>query len=317
MDHQPQLEHSVQKNGQEMNLSELRSFVSVARTGSYSTASIETGIAKSTLSKRVQVLEKSLGLRLIERNSRGLRLTEEGEILMDRAVRLLADADELENMMRDRHAEPIGRLRVSAPVMFGQEFMGQIAAQYSARWPSSSIEVQLTDRRVDLLDEDFDCAIRVGDLPDSDMIVRRLFSSRTILVASPQCAKKLSAVHSPEDLKGQPTICFAPAVRATDWLLDRSSDRTILKPEGTIKMSSLHGVRDAALAGGGIAFLPELMVQSSIDTGALVHLLPDWHGPATPISIVYPPHRYASARVKALVELLLNLPLGKISPSQS
>lgn len=124
-----------------MDFAELRDFVAVARAGSFAAAATATGVPRSTLSKRVQTLEASLELRLIERSTRKLRLTQDGELLLERAARLIAETDDLERLMRDSNEEPRGRLRVSVPVMFGQELMGQVATAYTLRWPETEIDV--------------------------------------------------------------------------------------------------------------------------------------------------------------------------------
>ena len=145
-----------------MNIEELKDFVAVVRAGSFAAASEETGVPRSTLSKRVQMLEASFDLRLLERSTRKLRLTPDGELLLPRALQLTAEADELERLMRDRSLEPRGRLRVSVPMMLGQELLGGLAASYTARWPETEIDVVFTDQRSDLIDDGFDCAVRIG-----------------------------------------------------------------------------------------------------------------------------------------------------------
>ena len=287
-----------------MNLSELKSFVEIARAGSFSEASHLSGTPKSTLSKHIQMLEAGLKLRLIERNTRGLRLTPDGEMLFERATTLLADADDLRNVMQDRHLDPVGPLRVSAPVMFGQEFLGQIAAMYVEKWPKSSINVQLTDRLVDLFEENFDCAIRVGELKDSDLIARRLFHTRTILVAASHLSAKTKFLTHPTDLLDIETISFASNGKSSSWNLEFEEQVISIMPPSRISLSSLHSVKNAAIKGGGVALLPELLVRRALNDGELERVLENWTGPSVPISIVYPPHRHASARIRALIDLL-------------
>ena len=168
-----------------MDIAELRDFVAVVRAGSFAGAAEETGVPRSTLSKRIQMLEASLDLRLIERSTRKLRLTADGELLLPRALQLTTEADDIERLMRDRSTVPRGRLRVSVPMMLGQELLGGLAAVYTARWPETEIDIVFTDRRSDLIEDGFDCAIRIGPLDDSDHIARALAWSHTILVVNP------------------------------------------------------------------------------------------------------------------------------------
>lgn len=288
-----------------MDLSELRSFVSVVRAGSFAAAAEQSGVAKSTVSSRVQSLEASLNLRLLERTTRRLRLTPDGDLLLKRAAQLIAEADDLERTMCDRNAEPTGRLRVSVPVMFGQARMGQIAAAYVRRWPKTTIEVEHSDRFVDLLEEDFDCAIRIGPLPDSELIARRLAWSRTILVASPSYAASLQGFKSPEDFASAATISFAPRGFPVAWTLENGADRVSFAPKSAVTLGSLHSVCAAAIAGGGVALVPEMVATDPLESGSLMRLMPGWHGPASAISAVYPAHRHSSPRLKAFLDVLL------------
>lgn len=304
MDQPDDIGHIVRKNGHYMDLSELRSFLSVARAGSFSAAAEQTGVAKSTLSSRVQSLEASLNLRLLERTTRRLRLTPEGEVLVQRAAPLIAEADELERSLRDRNAEPSGRLRVSAPV-FGQARMGQTAAAYVQRWPNASIEVDFSDRTVDLLEEDFDCAIRIGPLPDSGLIARAFARSRTVLVASPEVTEGLRPFDSPEALAGAPTISFAPSGVAVDWILENGAERLRFRPESRVTLGSLEAACAASVAGGGVALVPEVVAAEALESGLLTRLMPEWQGPASALNLVYPAHRHASPRLRAFFDVLL------------
>ena len=288
-----------------MDLDALRDFVAIDRAGSFAAAARTTGIPKSTLSKRLQMLEASLGVRLVERSTRKLRLTADGILLRDRAVGLLAEAEELERLMRGRNQEPQGRLRVSVPVLFGQTHMGRVAAAFSLRWPKASIEMVFTDRHVDLIEENFDCAIRTGSLDDSSLIARRLTISRTILVAETRFLEKHSTICSPADILNVPTISFAPASTPVPWQLESQDEKINLKPQSKIVLGSLQAVCMAAMAGGGIALIPRMIVTDSITQGVLIRLLPDWQGPATNIAIVYPSRRHPSARLRAFIDLLV------------
>lgn len=287
-----------------MDLDALRNFVAVDRAGSFAAAARTTGVPKSTLSKRLQMLEASLGVRLIERSTRKLRLTADGVLLRDRAVALLAEADELERLMRGRNEEPQGRLRVSVPVLFGQTYMGEVAASFSLRWPKVTIEAVFSDRHVDLIEEDFDCAIRTGPLEDSNLIARRLTTSHTVLVASKSFVETRAAIESPDDLLEVPTISFSPNGAPAIWQLEYQGQRLDLTPRSAIVLGSLHATYMAAMAGGGVALIPEMAVATAIAEGSLVQLLPNWRGPATSVSIVYPSRRHPSARLRAFIDLL-------------
>lgn len=287
-----------------MDLAELRNFVAVARAGSFTAAAQVTGVPRSTLSKRVQMLEASLNLRLIERSTRKLRLTPDGELLLERASRLITEADEIEHLMRDRNEEPRGRLRVSVPVMLGQQIMGQVAADYTARWPKTEIDVVLTDRKSHLIEENFDCAIRIGPLKDSSYIAKRLAWSHTILVVSPKLLADRSQPSTPAALSDWPTIGFAPAGMTVSWALENGDQQVKLSPRSAITLGSLHAVRNAAIAGGGVALIPSLIASEALADGRLVRLLGDWRGPDSSINIVYPSRHHPSARLRGFIDVL-------------
>lgn len=299
-----------------MNIEELKDFVAVVRAGSFAAASEETGVPRSTLSKRVQMLEASFDLRLLERSTRKLRLTPDGELLLPRALQLTAEADELERLMRDRSVEPRGRLRVSVPMMLGQELLGELAASYTARWPETEINVVFTDRRSDLIEDGFDCAVRIGPLPDSDYVARPLAWSHTILVASPDVIAERTLPDEPESLLDWRTISFAPGGAPVPWLLENGDRRANLKPRSAITLGSLHAVREAAIAGGGIALIPALVAADALNQRALVQIMHRWQGPASGIFIVYPSRRHVSARLRAFIDLLESI-LAEILPRAS
>lgn len=295
-----------------MDIAVLRDFVSIVRAGSFASAARETGVPRSTLSKRIQMLEASLDLSLIERNTRNLRLTPDGELLLPHALRLTTDADDLERLMRDRGTSPRGRLRVSVPTMLGQELMGSLAAAYTTRWPEAEIDVVFTNQRSDLIEGGFDCAIRIGPLEDSDHIARRLAWSRTVLVASPDFMEKGAVPVEPEDLLTRPTISFSPTDVPVPWVLENEERRVEIVPHSAISLGSLHAVREAAVAGGGIALIPALLAAEALNECRLLHVLPMWQGPASGIYAIYPSRRHVSARLGAFLDMF-EVALGNLN----
>ena len=287
-----------------MNLSALDDFIAVVQGGSFAAAARATRTPKSTLSKRVQDLEAGLGVRLLERTTRKLRLTPDGALFYERARRLAADAQEIERLMRDRDEVPRGRLRVAVPILFGQTFMGRIAAEYAHRWPETTIDVVFADRRVDLITEDFDCAIRVGALEDSSLVARTFAQSESRVVAATDLVGQRSRPRMPLDIAEWPTIDFAPTGAPRPWILERGSERVELRPKGAVTLGSLYAVRDAARAGAGLAQMPEFIVADDVRTGRLLTVLDDWCGPAADLRIVYPSRRHMSARLRAFIDLM-------------
>lgn len=287
------------------DLNAIQDFVTVVREQSYSAAARALGTPKSTISKRIQNLEASLSTRLIERTTRALRLTPEGTAFHARALRILAEVEEAESLLQASTEEPVGSLRISAPQLFGQVFMGHIAATYRARYPKVVIDVVLGDRRVDLIEEGFDAAIRAGELPDSNLVFRRFAEVDQVVVATAELAR-YEPMNDPGDLSRRP--CLAHSVDAntrSTWRLTNSAETREVTVDPVIRMSSLIALRDAALAGAGFAFLPRFMVEKDLAEGRLANVLQNWVGTKTPISVVYPSSRFLSARLRAFIELLI------------
>ncbi|WP_167856154.1 LysR family transcriptional regulator [Natronospirillum operosum] len=286
-----------------MNLVALHDFAAIAHHGSLVAASLETGVPRSTLSKRLQNLESSLGLRLFERNTRALRLTDDGALLLERATTLLQDADDLKRYMQTRNDAPFGRLRISVPSLFGNLAIGRIAALYRQEWPETTLEVQISDRRVDLVEEGYDCAIRVGELEDSNMVCRTMATSSAIVVASPALAKKYT-LDEPAQLKSAPSISFLNPYNRHRWVLTRGDEDVGVDVRPVLSFSSVQAVFEAARSGGGFALVPSFIARKAIADGSLVHVLEGWVGGMHPISIIYPSRHYVSGRLRAFIDLV-------------
>jgi DNA-binding transcriptional LysR family regulator len=291
-----------------VDLNALRDFVTVVNAGSITAAARVLGSPKSTVSKRLQDLEAALAVRLIERSTRALRLTGEGADFFQRAQRLLADADEAIAALHEHAQQASGPVRLSVPVLFGQAFMGQVAAAYRTRHPGTTIEVISADRRVDLVEEGFDAAIRVGQLPDSSLIVRPLTTVAHVAVGAPQLIGPAPAAH-PAALASLPCMAHAAGeVTRSTWrfVCASAADSPVdvhIKP--VITLSSLPALREAALAAAGLAYLPEFMVQADLQAQRLVLAVHGWQGVQVPLSVVVPSSRHMPLRVRALVDLLV------------
>jgi DNA-binding transcriptional LysR family regulator len=288
-----------------MELAALRDFVTVVGEGSMSGAARALGQPKSTLSRRIQMLEDELGVRLLERTTRAIRLTAEGALLHGRAQRLVLEADELRRAVSGHDTEPRGPLRVACSVLFGQVFMGAIAADYVRRWPQTTLDVVFTDRAVDLVEEGFDCAIRATDDTDSTLISRTFARARGLIVASPDFAARHGGIGHPDSLSGIPCIAFAPMGEPLAWPFAREGQTVLVRPVGPLQLGGMSAVREAALAGAGAAAVPEFLVADDLATGRLVRMLPDWTSSERALRLVYPAGRHLSVRVRAFLDLVV------------
>jgi len=278
-----------------MNLNALIDFILVATNEGLGKASRASGISKATLSRRIADLEEQLGVRLIERSARGLKLTEAGELLMSRTEGPLSEVTEAMTAAREGVSTPRGRLRVAAPVLFSQLAMGRIGAEFCAAYPQVEIEVVAEDRLVDLVEEQFDIAIRISPSPDSNLVGRCFAKDRLVVVAAPEIAKPMPGAIRP--VASIVTSSFQP----TQWSLD--GGQLVLEPVPKMRFSSLLMVRDAAIAGGGVALIPQSIAWNHLARGELVQ----WgtvSGIEPALWVLHTSRRLAAPKVRAFVDFI-------------
>jgi len=278
-----------------MNLNALIDFALVANNEGLGKASRASGRSKATLSRRIAELEEQLGVRLIERSARGLKLTEAGEMLIARTEGPLGEVIEAMTAAQEGVSTPRGRLRVAAPVLFSQLAMGRIGAEFCAAYPQVSIEVLAEDRLVDLVEEQFDVAIRINPRPDSNMVGRCFAKDRLVVVAAPGVAKP-----EPGAVSAVPAIVFSN-FQPTQWNLD--DGRLVLEPIPRLWFSSFLMIRDAAVAGGGAALLPQSIAWRQLARGELVQ----WGTVSTveaQLWVLHTSRRLAAPKVRAFVDFM-------------
>lgn len=285
---------------QPMDLNALREFSAVIEQGSFAGAARKLNTPKSTVSKRIQDLERDLGVRLIERTTRRLRLTAEGALVLARAERILADAEDIARSLGDHDGQVRGHLRVAAPSLFGQTFLGPVAAACRARHPEMTLEIVLTDGQPDLDEEGFDAAIRLGGGTGA-LVTRSLFQSTRMLVAAPHALARLP--EDPRELSDHPVALYGVGLIQT-WHLTDGREDVIVRVAGGLSFSSYPCLHAAVLSGAGLALLPEYLVADDIVTGRLRRLLPAWRSLPTEISLVYPGARALTHRLRAFIDLL-------------
>lgn len=281
-----------------MDLLALADFTLVARHGGFGRAARETGRPKATLSRRVADLESALNLRLFERGSHTLKLTEEGRVLFEKTSVLLTELDETTAAIASGGDEPRGRLRVSAPLLFSQAAMGKLAAQFALRHPHVRLEVTTEDRAVDMVEEGYDLVIRVNPRPDESLVGRIFLRDRLVVVASPRLPAAVDAASVPVVERGDGGT---DQVAAWDLMAPGGKKRLTVRP--VLRLSSLFMVRDAVRANVGAARLPLSLVTHDLVAGTLVHW-GDVPGPEIALWALYPSRRLLSARVSAFLDLL-------------
>jgi len=278
-----------------MDLLALADFTLVARHGGIGKAARASGRPKATLSRRVADLEAQLDLRLFERSARNLKLTEEGRALFERAGQLLTEIEKTAAEIASGGERPRGRLRISAPLLFGQTAMGKLAADFAIRYPEVRLEVTTEDRSVDMIEEGFDLVIRVDPDPDESLVGRAFLHDRLVVVAAPSLAM-------PSEGTAAPAVVRTPDDREA-WWMKSPSGATAIAIEPVLSLSSLFMIRDAVRNGVGAACLPISLVSHDLAAGTLAHW-GDAEAPEIALWTLYPTRRLLSARVSAFLDHL-------------
>lgn len=283
-----------------MEIEDLRTFVEVADAGGVTPASRRLGISKSMVSRRLVRLEAELSVQLLARTTRGAALTEAGATFREYAARVVAEIDLAKETVLPA-GELRGRLRVAAPLSFGPTHFAPVLADMASRHPELHIHAAYTDRFVDLVGEGYDCAIRVGMLPDSNLIARRIGPLIGKYVASPAYIAKLGSPETPEEL-----VTHQALMQGTETWLATVDDKVItMRPQGRFKADNGVALVAAAVAGIGIAALPNDLIQEHLDSGALVPVMPNHPIPEHGIYVVRPPGQHPSRKIRVLTEMLI------------
>jgi DNA-binding transcriptional LysR family regulator len=280
-------------------------FARVVDAGSFSVAARRLEISKSAASAQVQRLEERLGVRLLNRTTRRLALTEAGAAYYRHCARILAEAEAAEQAAIAFHAEPRGTLRISVPDTFGWMHVAPAIPAFLERYPGVAVDLSLSAAHVNLVEEGLDLAIRIGALADSALVVRRLAASRPVLCAAPAYLAARGTPREPRALARHNCLRVNLLPWGDAWRLSSRSGAVRVAIDGDFRSDSAEALRAAALAGHGIALLPSWAVADELRAGALRRVLPRWELPASAIWAAYPSGRQMSAKVRAFVDHLV------------
>jgi DNA-binding transcriptional LysR family regulator len=283
---------------------EMQTFSAVVDAGSFVKAAEVLGLPKAAMSRYVGELETRLGVRLLQRTTRRLSLTEEGQVFYTRCKELLAGVDEAEAEITSRSGAASGLLRINAPVTFGILHLAPLWGQFRTQYPQVMLDVTLADRVVDLVDEGYDVAIRIATLPSSTLISKRLTSTRLILCASPEYLQKNGTPNHPNELAKHAVISYSYLSTRDEWHFEGPQGAVSVKTEPCIHTNSGDTCRAAALAHQGIILQPSFLVGDDLKVGTLVELMPEFHALELGIYAVYPTRKYVSPKVRALIDFL-------------
>ena len=283
-----------------MDIEELQTFVEVADAGGVSPAALRLGVSKSIVSRRLVRLETELGVQLLARSTRGAALTEAGATFRDYAARVCAEIDIAKETILPAGALR-GRLRVAVPLSFGPTHFAPVLAEMARRHPQLQIQTCYSDRFVDLITEGYDCAIRVGYLPDSNLIARRIGPIYAKLLASPDYIKAHGSPEAPEEI-----IAHQALMQSTEAWQFMDGDKIItVRPQGRFKADNGIALVAAATAGLGVAYLPDCLTHEHVTSGALVPIMTRYPPPPAGAYVIRPPGQHPARKIRVLTELLI------------
>lgn len=284
-----------------MGLDDALIFTRVVECHSFTLAAQGLGMQKSTVSRRIALLEERLGVRLLNRTTRKLRLTEVGQAYYERCRQIMLDFAEAEQAVMQLQQEPSGLLRITAPIEFGQLLLGRVLGEFMRQYPQISAEVELASRPVDPVEEGVDIAILVGQPQDSTLIARKLFETDRLLCASPDYLARHGTPQTVAELVAHRAILL-PHDSPRYWPLLGES----VPCQRVLACNNITFAREAALAGAGIAGLPSMICEQALRSGRLVQLLADTRLPVGELYAVYPSRRFQAMKVKTFLDFLMH-----------
>ncbi|HET6552796.1 MAG TPA: LysR family transcriptional regulator [Dyella sp.] len=285
---------------------DIAAFVAVVKAGSLTAAATSLGLTRSAVGKSIMRLETQLGVRLLNRTTRRLSLTDEGEVVYERWRQIMEELEDVDAAIALRHSKPTGTLKLVTPPSFGQRHMLPVLNAYLEQWPELRAELWFTDRFVDLVEEGFDVAICIGEPKhDSLFLTRTVAWQQFIVCASPGYLAKRGSPQAPSDLANHDTIMYLSAGQPRAWFLQAYDKPHVYDGPGRLNIDSSEVVRESALAGFGLAHIANYVVCDDLRTGSLVEVLHAYRPPPDPIRLVYPSKKHLALRTRAFVDLLV------------
>jgi DNA-binding transcriptional LysR family regulator len=289
------------------NLNDILIFMAIVDAGSFVGGGQAMGLTRSAAGKSVGRLEERLGVRLLNRTTRTLALTDEGRGFYDHGLRILAAVDDAESSIMGHGGKPRGLLRLAVPDTFGRLVVLPLLGKYLEAWPDVQVEVSFSDRLTDLIEEGFDLAIRVGTTTNDSRLVSRVINKyKAKLCASPAYIAEHGQPHNIDDLSDHDCLIFSSRAKKLNWRF-RDRERIWIKAQGRnrLRLDSGEAIKDAAVAGLGIAYLPEFLIAPDLASGRLCQVLPGVEKDEVKIVTIYPTKRFLEPRVRHFIDLLV------------
>lgn len=288
-------------------LTSMAVFVKAVDMGSFSAAADALEMSPQLVGKHVQDIEQRLGVRLLNRTTRRQSLTDFGRSFYERSKIVLAEVEIAESLAAETRATPTGKLRINAPVSFGMKTLAPKLPEYMRRHPKVAVELSLSNRAVDLVDEGYDVAFRVGELSDSGLIARPLAPYRFVLCAAPSYLERHPPLLTPADLEQNECLVFAHTELRTHWPLDGPEGRVVVPVQAKLVVDHDEPLLHAALAGMGIILQPLEIVRAALADGSLVRLLPDYEAPSRLMHVLYAPDRRITPKLRSFLDFSMEV----------
>ncbi len=290
-----------------MDIESLKVFAEVARRGSFSGAARSLNMPTTSVSYKVNKLEESLKIQLFNRTTRSVKLTEIGHEVLSKATELLDAANDISNLADSKVEEAQGFLRVSAPQAFGSHVLGEWLIDFHEKYPRVRIDMVSSNRFLDMQKHRLDYSFRLGPLPDSSLVARKLFDAQFCTFASPHFLQQHPAITHPSDLKQLPCIAAALEGQAINWCFQNEDGPIELQPDGIVTFEDMELLRKAASRGIGVAYLPIAMLDDELKFGTLVPVLQEWWASPVTMYLVYSKEKHVAAKNRYFVEYILEM----------
>jgi len=284
---------------------EMRVFVGVVEAGSFVGAAGALQLSKTAVSRLLGEMEARLGVRLLQRTTRKLSLTEEGEVFHERCKELLSGVEAAEAEITAHAGEAIGLVRANVPVSFGTAYLSPLWPAFMDRHPKVTLDVTLSDRVADLVEEGYDLAVRIARLPSSSLVSRKLTSTRLVLCAAPSYLLRHGGLSHPSDIARHTVIAYTLLAMGDQWQFEGPEGPLTVKVTPRMRSNSGDSCCAAALQGQGIVLQPTFLVGQHLQSGALVELLPDYRSIELGVYAVYPSRKHVSPKVRAMIDFLV------------
>lgn len=278
--------------------------VAVVEEGSFTAAAERLNVSKSHVSREVAALEEQMGVRLLNRTTRHVSPTPEGETFVERCGYLLEEFERAERALTQRQTEPVGKLRLAAPMTFGVKHLSPLIGDFLNEYDGLDVDAHFSDRKVSIVDEGFDVAVRVGRLEESSLIVRKIREVDGYVCASPGYLEEYGRPEHPDDLTDHNCLLYSYLSAGDRWLLEREGEEVAVPVSGSLRANNGEVLRESALRGVGVVLGPEFVLEEALEAGELERLFPEWRIKSGAVWVLYPHRRHLAAKVRVFVDFL-------------